>query len=292
MHTFNFNIAFNNFFSMNPFMSFSNFSCGNTWHNLMPFNFSNTPTFNFTPQNNFLTGFRPTLYNNLSTPIFNFNQQNNFFNNWQQPTFSTPNWASFGNFDTFSLSSPSISSNSANKIKETSKLSGSGTIEQPKYMSSTRNLQWWIDRGYNQDKGKKLCTAVKRHLDGNPKMANGKRKVRGQCVGFVRRGINDAFYGGAEQYTSFGKAHLCGEQYLSKDKNFKKLTGVDMSQINPADIPEGVVVLYYPGYSNSAASQVCGHGEVSNGNGKGYSDCLTFLKNKGKQRIKEIWLPV
>ena len=164
-------------------------------------------------------------------------------------------------------------------------------VTSKNWYNETGNIKWWTDLGYNPAKGNRLCAATKVHLDNNPRI-NGKRKITGQCVGFVRKGINDAFYNGEQHYTTFGKAHLCGETYLSKDKNFKKLTGIDLSRMNPADIPAGCVVLYYPGYSNSAASQVCGHGEVSNGQGMGYSDCLTYLKNNNKQRIKEIWIPV
>ncbi len=206
------------------------------------------------------------IWNNSFTPLFN--NTNYFFN---QPSF---NW----NCDTFTST---ISKSST--VKETTNTTSAS-------LSSTKNIQWWIDKGYNPQKGQKLCAATKKHLDSNPIMSNGKRKISGECVGFVRKGINDAFYNGSEHYARFGKAYLCGEQYLSKDKNFKKLTGVDMSKINPADIPEGAVVLYNPGYSSGKGSY-CGHGEVSNGNGKGYSDVLTNLKNSGNKTIREIWLP-
>lgn len=212
-----------------------------------------------------------SLWNqNYNQPLFQF----------QQTEFS---WNC--NMDTFTLSSPK-------KTSLSQKSERIAPLPNPTRLSSTKNLQWWIAKGYNPTKGKKLCAATKQHLDANPIMSNGKRKVRGQCVGYVRKGINDAFYGGSEHYSNFGKAYLCGEKYLSQDKNFKKLTGVNLAQINPADIPEGAVVIYNPGYTNSKLGKICGHGEVSNGNGQGYSDCLTRLKNSGRQSIREIWLPV
>lgn len=234
----------------------------------------------------FINYFDTTNYINFDFPQIQWNSLpmfnnfdciwNNFFNNsfsFNQPSL---NW----NCDTFTSTIP--------KTASTEKTTPTST---PSRLSSTKNIQWWIDKGYNPQKGQKLCAATKRHLDSNPIMSNGKRKITGQCVGFVRKGINDAFYNGTTHYTQFGKAYLCGEQYLSKDKNFKKLTGIDMAQINPADIPEGAVVLYNPGYSNGKGSY-CGHGEVSNGNGKGYSDVLTNLRNSGNKTIREIWLPV
>lgn len=221
------------------------------------------------------------MFNNFNC-IWNNSFMSTYNNNF---SFNQPslNW----NFDTFTstIAKPTSTTSS------TSLTSSASTTQSTTQTSSTKNIQWWIDRGYNPQKGQKLCAATKRHLDANPIMSNGKRKITGECVGFVRKGINDAFYNGEIHYPQFGKAYLCGEEYLSKDKNFKKLTGIDMSQINPADIPEGAIVLYNPGYSSGKGSY-CGHGEVSNGNGQGYSDVLTYLRNSGNKTIREIWLPV
>lgn len=265
MYKFNFDIFFNRFFNGHSFLSFNNPVKTSFWQNI------NTSSFNFIQQAAF--------------PIY-----------YQQPIFANPSLGLYNNMDTFNFSNSIANSGKSDKVSKVSKPSvAKVTTEktvQADQVLSTQDIQWWIDKGYSVEKGKKLCTAVKKHLDANPIMSNGKRRDRGQCVGYVRKGINDAFYGGKEQYKSFGKAYLCGQEYLKTDKNFKQITGVDLSQIDPADIPQGAVVLYARGYSNSAASQRCGHGEVSNGNGRGYSDCLTYLKNNNKQRIVEIWIPV
>lgn len=302
-------MSFNN--SINRFIN-NSFVFNNQPLNTPPginFTSQNTPIFNYQPQefnlinlndnfnghslssNIFLTTWNNSSITNNSTPLFgnfsmpkfnwNFKFTGNSFINTKFNFIQTP--------FTTKKTSPTTSN-----PQTTEKLSSIST-PTPKYLSSTKNIQWWIDRGYNPSKGKKLCEATKRHLDANivGVKSNGRYKYRetAQCVGYVRKGINDAFYGGKTHYSQFGKAYLCGETYLSKDKNFRKLTGVDMAQINPANIPEGAVVIYNPGYSNSKFSY-CGHGEVSNGNGKGYSDVLTNLKNSGKQAIREIWIPV
>ena len=293
----------------NFFKSMLNFNLGMDMGFLR---FDNIPYFN-----NSVCGFSPNinqnyLFNNqfnffpLEIPLqqidintmFDFNSGKQFFlNNY---SFNSPNLSSTSNNICYNFSSNFSKNFLQSKIKKTPSTASISYTRATSNTSSTSSaktkitddIQWWLDQGYDPEKGKRLCEATKRHLDSNPIQANGKRAVRGQCVGYVRKGINDAFYDGNLHYTTFGKAHLCGETYLSKDPNFKKITGINMADINPGTIPEGAIVLYYPGYSNSAASQVCGHGEVSNGQGKGYSDCLTFLKNNNKQRIKEIWIPV
>ncbi len=243
---------------------------------------------------------------NIAT-LFDYNAGNQqyfnrySFNNYNFSSISSNNNTNYFNtFSTNFLQGNINNTASAVSLSSTSGLSTIGAstpVSTPNTSPSSgkrvsRNMQWWLAQGYNPEKGRRLCQATKRHLDSNPKQANGKRKIRGQCVGFVRKGINDAFYGGKQHYRSFELACTCGEKYLSKDPNFKKITGIDLASIIPSEIPEGAVVIYHPGYSNSAASQIAGHGEVSNGKGYGYSDCLTFLKNNNKQRIKEIWIPV
>ncbi len=238
----------------------------------------------------------PTQQINLPT-MFDYNSGKQFLYNFNlnsTNTLPSINKSFFQNKATntsFSVSSGSIntvtSASSTNAVSDTTKTSSTSNGKR-----ISRNMQWWLAQGYNPEKGKRLCQATKRHLDSNPKQADGKRKIRGQCVGFVRRGINDAFYGGIQHYSAFERACTCGEKYLSKDPNFKKITGIDLASVIPSEIPEGAVIIYHQGYSNSAASQIAGHGEVSNGQGMGYSDCLTYLKNNNKQRIKEIWIPV
>ena len=285
------------FNSKDSYLSSNGHTHINPWQLISSFSI-NIPIFDITPQTNWFTKIK--LNNSINIPIFDITPQTNWFtkielNNsknysfsYQQPVFiNMPGWNTY-NFDTVIFSQKSINTSTKVLLNPTTSKTN---VDNSKLLSSTKNLQWWIDKGYNPEKGEKLCNAVKRHLDANPIQTNGKRAIRGQCVGFVRKGINDAFYNGKMHYSSFGKAYLCGQEYLKNDSNFKQLTGVDMSQINPSDIPKGAIVLYARGYSNSAASQRCGHGEVSNGNGKGYSDCLTNLKNNDKQRIIEIWLP-
>ena len=111
--------------------------------------------------------------------------------------------------------------------------------------------------------------------------------VNGNCVGEVRKAINDVYYGGDLHYEKFNRACNVGKEFLSKDKHFKKIN-VQGLKLNPKDVPAGVIVLYGPGYSNGPLSY-CGHGEFSDGNGHGLSDCKTQLL---KKEPIEIWIPI
>lgn len=146
--------------------------------------------------------------------------------------------------------------------------------------SDVKNIQWWKSLGYNPQKGKELMNYMRGHVTG----------FKGNCVGVVREGINHVYYGGQEHYKRFRKACNVGKEFLSTDKNFRKVTGLNLANLDPKDIPEGVIIIYGPGYSRKHPE--CGHGEVSNGQGRGYSDGITYIKNSGKQKIQELWIPV
>ena len=148
--------------------------------------------------------------------------------------------------------------------------------------NNCKNLSWWISQGYNEEKGKQLAASGMKYC----KIAK-QNGVKGNCVGEVRKAINEVCYNGQTHYKRFGKAYQIGDIFLSNDKNFKK---IDVSGMNlsPKDIPAGVIVLYGPGYSNGKGSY-CGHGELSGGDGLGYSDCVTHLL---KKKPTEIWIPV
>ena len=146
--------------------------------------------------------------------------------------------------------------------------------------SSLKNIQWWKNLGYNPQKGRELMNYMRGHVT----------DFGGNCVGVVREAINRVYYGGSRHYARFGKACNVGRDFLSSDRHFRKVTGVNLASINPKDIPEGVIIIYGPGYSRKHPT--CGHGEISNGNGRGYSDGITHIKNSGSQVIKELWIPV
>lgn len=221
-------------------------------------------------------------YNNFEFPVFNWNNfllpsywntnfnQSLFQFQFQQPEFNYWNC----NIDTFTLTSAKQTPTQITTPKAPT------TATKPKTLSSTKNIQWWVNLGYNKQKGKELMNFMRPKATG----------FNGNCVGVVRQAINHVYYNGAKHYTQFGKACNVGRDFLSTDSNFKKVTGVDLASINVKDIPEGVIIIYGPGYSKKHPT--CGHGEISDGNGKGYSDGITHIKNEGNRTIKELWVPV
>ncbi len=161
-----------------------------------------------------------------------------------------------------------------------------GSIEaiRPWAADGNYNKEWWQKLGYNESKGQALLQNGKRWSD----LAQS-QGVKAQCGGYVRRALNDTY---GTNFTRFGKACNTGDDYLSKMPQLKK---IDVSGLNlkPTDIPPGAIVIYPPGYSNGAG-KTCGHIEISDGNGAGYSDVKThLLSNWGRERKpQEIWIPV
>ncbi len=205
----------------------------------------------------------------FQTPQLNI-WSTNFFFNFDTPFFQN----NFNNFD-FSLNMDkfSLSSTSASSVKPVQKTPSTSSP------SSVKNIKWWLDKGYNPDKGKALLDYARPRATG----------FRGECVGYVRKAINNVYYNGNTHYKQFGKACNVGRDFLTSDRHFKKITGVELANINPKDIPEGVFIIYGPGYSKKHPT--CGHGELSDGNGRGYSDGITNIKNAGHQKIQELWIP-
>ncbi|MBR1908094.1 hypothetical protein IJ818_04070 [bacterium] len=146
------------------------------------------------------------------------------------------------------------------------------------------NKSWWQQLGYNEEKGKQLLSNGKRWSD----LAQS-QGVKAQCGGYVRRALNDTY---GTSFTRFGKACNTGDDYLSRMPQLKKID-VSGLHLKPTDIPPGAIVIYPPGYS-SGAGTTCGHIEISDGQGSGYSDLKThLLSNRGQRREpQEIWIPV
>ncbi len=158
------------------------------------------------------------------------------------------------------------------------------SLNSEKEAKSEYNLDFWKENGYNEEKGVALVNKAKSKV---------KKKSQSQCAAFVRRAINKTFYGNekGEHYKSFKRACIVGDEFLAHDKNFKKIN-VDMTKIQPEDIPAGAIVIYpSKGYSSHSA----GHIEISDGNGRGISDFTSrkLCQNWGKRKNPaEIWIPV
>lgn len=210
--------------------------------------------------------YQVSAFNSLNYLLKNpFNYQlNNYLN-----TFSFNNSNNRYVAPTFSFTEKVQSTPKTNTEKP------SGTVA-----ANPKDIQWWKNLGYNAQKGKELMNYMSQHVTG----------FTGNCVGVVREAINKVYYGGNKHYKSFGKACNVGRDFLSTDKHFKKVTGIELANIDPKDIPEGVVIIYGPGYSQKHPT--CGHGEISNGNGKGYSDGISHIRNSGNRMIQELWIPV
>lgn len=169
-----------------------------------------------------------------------------------------------------------IETRKAEEIKEQQEV-GETTGKAASNDSDPSDISWWVAQGFDVEKGKALSDWMVNRVNGL------KEKFTGNCVGIVREGINAIFYNGETHYTRFGKACNVGRDFLSSDSNFKKISP---EGISPSDIPAGAIIIYGPGYSTK--NPTCGHGEVSNGQGRGYSDGVTRIKSN----IQEIWIPV
>lgn len=146
------------------------------------------------------------------------------------------------------------------------------------------DMNFWKKQGYNEEKGTLLAKKAK---------SKARSKSQHQCAAYVRKAINKTFYSNEkeEHYSSFKKACVVGDEFLANDKNFKKIN-VDMSKIQPEEIPAGAIVIYPSrGYSSHSA----GHIEISDGEGHGISDfkSKSLCQNWGKRKDPaEIWIPV
>lgn len=261
-----------NYSSFNNFSSFFDFSNSNMFFPQLSINsiWTNNNVGSFLSQYNFanLNNIVPKYSFNLGFNGFNSNFGGNFNTSWHN-SFVSNNFPAFGSFGTLTLNSMSQPRLSTNFNPDNSKV---------------KNLSWWKSLGYNEEKGKRLSKECKKWS----KYAES-HKIKGECVGYVRRGINDAFYGGKQHYKRFGKAWACGDQYLSGDSNFKKINITGL-HFNPEDVPAGVFVLY-----KNYSSNPCGHGEVSDGNGHGDSDYTSnrlFQCNGKRKEPYQIWIPV
>ena len=212
-----------------------------------------TPSLTQPPTSSYLT-FAKNI--NIFEPNFNFNTNIHFNNN---NIFNFPST----NFDMFNYNG----------------LDGVSLTSQ-KTEKDTYSLDFWKEQGYNEEKGVALAKKAK---------SNVLSKSHTQCTLYVRKAINKAF---KTHYTAFGNnAWEVGKNILANDKNFKKID-VDMSKIQPEDIPAGAIVIYPSrGYSNHKA----GHIEISDGEGHGLSDfkSKSLCQNRGNRRNPaEIWIPV
>ena len=158
------------------------------------------------------------------------------------------------------------------------------SLNSEKKKDAIYDIEFWKDQGYNEEKGIALAKKAKSRTRG---------ASQHQCAAYVRRAINRTFYSNekGEHYTSFKKACIVGKEFLANDKNFKKIN-VDMSKIQPEDIPAGAIVIYPSrGYSSHSA----GHIEISDGKGRGISDFTSksLCQNNGRRKNPaEIWIPV
>ena len=98
------------------------------------------------------------------------------------------------------------------------------SLNSEKKSNTVYDIEFWKEQGYNEEKGMALAKKAKSRTRGNSQH---------QCAAYVRRAINRTFYSNekGEHYTSFKKACIVGKEFLSNDKNFKKIN-VDMSKIN------------------------------------------------------------
>lgn len=175
-------------------------------------------------------------------------------------------------------------------------------------------MQKWLEQGYNEVSGIELAKNTRKRSN-----VLHNQGYTDQCGGGVREGIYLTY--GNEEYSdsgeirrglnryskkAFGKARNTGDERLSHDICFRKFNWEQAGFVDEDGnctltkemIPAGAIVIYDGGYSfNDAkkpAEQQCGHIEVSDGNGHGYSDLTTtLLSNHGRRRApKEIWIPV
>ena len=146
-----------------------------------------------------------------------------------------------------------------------------------------KDLAFWKNLGYNEEKGKTLLEKAKRS------QYRGKKH---ECVAVVREAINDTYYNGQLHYQRFGKACNIGDEFLCHDSNFKKVIPDWNATAN--DFPPGAIIVYY-GDNGSGNGYVRGdargHGELAygDGSGKGLSNYDLAIK---PDKIKEVWIPV
>ena len=242
------------------------------------------------------------IWNNCSQPLFDFSNINSnttkdYTNmstttSWYNPCSWFNNW-SF-NLPSFDFSQTSLLSNSSYNFsgisKSNSTYSGdtftrTSTISTSSFSNNAvKNLSWWKEQGYNEEKGKQLAANTKKRSD-----ALKAAGIKSQCGRGVREGVNDTFYNGKEHHVGQDlAAKVFGDRYFANDKNLKKINVRGMN-LSKEDIPAGAIIIY-ENYSSNPA----GHIEVSGGNGHGYSDFTsTLLQNHGiRKEPKEIWIPV
>lgn len=146
-----------------------------------------------------------------------------------------------------------------------------------------KDLAFWKNLGYNEEKGKTLLEKAKRS------QYRGKKH---ECVAVVREAINDTYYNGELHYKRFGNACKIGDDFLSSDSNFKKI--IPDWGATAKDFPPGAIIVYY-GDNGSGNGYVKGdsrgHGELAygDGSGKGISNYDLEIK---PDKIKEVWIPV
>jgi hypothetical protein len=205
-------------------------------------------------------------------------QQTGWFGGFNFPQLQMPDFSGLKFNFTFTPASTSSSSDSSSSLSSNKNYN----IDN----SAVKNLSWWKQQGYNEEKGKQLAANTKKRSE-----ALKAEGVTRQCGRGVRLGLNDTFYGGSTHYAGFGYANQTGDTDLCHDKNLKKID-VSGMHLSKEDIPAGVIVIYQS-YS-SGQDKDKGHIEVSDGNGHGYSDLTTtLLQNHGvRKEPKEIWIPV
>lgn len=267
------------------------FSPFNNFFNAMMMRF--TSCFNpFIRQN---SGINPLLTTGGTTGIF-YNQVNmpTFNNTPYIPTYigTTPTYQSLGLGDCFvprSMSSNFYANTSALNNSYVSGFVPATTVQSnsPATYTNTqygsKDLNFWKNLGYNPERGQQMVNYIKSETRG--------KNVSGQCGQVVRHAINSTYYGGAMHYEQFNKACNTGDEFLSKDGNFKKY--VPTGEISAADIPPGAIIIYRgdtgDGKKGYVKNDPRGHIAVAVGDGE-HDESNRYAKIR-TECIKEIWLP-
>ena len=167
---------------------------------------------------------------------------------------------------------------------------GTGNVSNPAYVTGTTNVQYgtkdlnfWKNLGYNPENAQKMVNNIKTEKRG--------KNVSGQCGKVVRHAINSTYYGGQEHYKQFHKACNTGDEFLSKDGNFRKY--VPNGTISAADIPPGAIIIYRGDTGNGQKGYVKGdpRGHIAVATGDGVHDESNRYTKIKTDCIKEIWLP-
>ncbi len=147
----------------------------------------------------------------------------------------------------------------------------------------TKDLNFWKNLGYNPENAQKMVNNIKTEKRG--------KNVSGQCGQVVRHAINSTYYGGQEHYKQFHKACNTGDEFLSKDGNFRKY--VPNGTISAADIPPGAIIIYRGDTGNGQKGYVKGdpRGHIAVATGDGAHDESNRYAKIRPDCIKEIWLP-